>query len=423
MVRYLHPVSLMPLPDPAAGGVLPDDCTQHAFPIEGLELQPNPFIALDSRDGWFSTKVPSSPGPLISDFVTHEIDFSYTTYGIHIGQDDRLTFFGPQDARPIHGHFVDCRSDSPTRGASVSVAFAPSAHRRLVIPRGVAHTFDNLAGIVTRDEPVWFVDENNPDYNLDNDLVSFGRTAPPESRPLVRPNRHLLPRAAHHLLSRLSQKLLENPRAYLNRLRVEIGGEVRYVALDSTTWVDREAEVARHLAPRSRIDGVRFAKNRYALTGKQSYTLVPSTDACVADVLVLEPQQRSETMFVHARALAILTFMNAEGTPIEVRLFDSRKTSPSEGTFETLTFPADPRVHLVIPNGVAYAISAPAELIVRREIKVFVDRREPRTDIPMFGRDLYRRSRSELDAGWRVDVPTLECPASVVVQLARAEQL
>ncbi|GAA4660854.1 dTDP-4-dehydrorhamnose 3,5-epimerase family protein [Bartonella pachyuromydis] len=95
----------------------------------------------------------SSEGPLISDFVTHESSFNYSTYGIHIGQDDRLTFMG-DNGKYIHGHFVDCREGSPTLHHHVAIAFAPSVYRRLIVPRGVAHTFDNIERIVTRDEPI-----------------------------------------------------------------------------------------------------------------------------------------------------------------------------------------------------------------------------------------------------------------------------
>ncbi|GGJ49271.1 dTDP-4-dehydrorhamnose 3,5-epimerase family protein [Pseudomonas avellanae] len=92
----------------------------------------------------------SSPGPLISDFVTHEKDFHYSTYGIHVGQDDRLTFMGDSRTQ-IDVFFVDCREGSATLHQIVRLRFKPSLERRLVIPRGVAHTFDNLEGIVTRD--------------------------------------------------------------------------------------------------------------------------------------------------------------------------------------------------------------------------------------------------------------------------------
>jgi hypothetical protein len=389
--------------------------------IDGLQFESNRTVTLDRSHGWFARKVPSSDGPLISDFVTHEREFRYGTYGIHVGQDDRLTFMG-SGLPPIIGHFVDCREGSPTCGAAVSVEFAPSTERRLIIPRGVAHTFDNLACIVTRDEPVWYADTNNPSWNVDNDLISFSRDTPLDRAPRVRGNRLLLTDKAHCFMSRMSQTLLANPVAYLNRFEVELAGAKRYIAVEPKSWVDDERELQPTLERRISIAGVGFRKNRYALTGRRSWTVVPNTDSCVADVLVLEPSAPSDRYFCHARTQKIYTVLSAEGTEVELSLFDARARSATNGLHEHVRFAADPRVHIVIPNGVAYRIRAQVELLVRCEHVVFADAAEPRHDIPMFNADLIARSEAELAAGWRVDVPALQCPGSIVYQMARVEQ-
>ena len=389
--------------------------------IEGLRFEANPTVALDSSSGWFAQKLSSSDGPLISDFVTHEREFRYGTYGIHVGQDDRLTFMG-SGLPAIVGHFVDCREDSPTGGACVSIEFAPSTQRKLIIPRGVAHTFDHLACIVTRDEPVWYADVDNPSWNVDNDLISFSRDTPLERAPRVRANRLLLSREAHCFMSRMSQTLLANPVAYLNRFEVQLGGAKRYIALEPKSWLDDGRELEQALAQQVSIDGVQFVKNRYALTGRRSWTIVPNTESCVSDVLVLEPSPESDRFFCHARTQKIYTILNAEGADVELTLFDARAGSATTGARQQLHVAADPRVHLVIPNGVAYRLRASVELLVRCEHVVFADAAEPRHDIPMFNADLITRTEAELAAGWRVDVPSLRCPAAVVYQMARVEQ-
>ncbi len=71
---------------------LDDSETELVLPIPGLEFQRNTFFQGGSRA---TSKLSSSIGPLVSDFVTHQPDFKYDAYGIHVGQDDRLTFFGP----------------------------------------------------------------------------------------------------------------------------------------------------------------------------------------------------------------------------------------------------------------------------------------------------------------------------------------
>lgn len=141
------------------------------LPIDGLGFQRNTYIAGKPGDNLCVSKLASSAGPLVSDFVTHQNDFSYDSYGIHIGQDDRLTFLCSNN-RKIIGYFIDCRNGSDFYGLKLKISFSASAARRLIIPRGVAHSFDNLASVVTRDEPVWYSDFYNPDWDINNDLIS-----------------------------------------------------------------------------------------------------------------------------------------------------------------------------------------------------------------------------------------------------------
>lgn len=194
--------------------------------IDGLRFEENIVRPIDAGQGWFNLKICSSPGPLVSDFVTHGEDFEYSTLGIHIGQDDRLTFFG-DCTQEISGESVDCREGSATLHKRVVARFAASPYRRLVIPRGVAHTFDNLQGIVTRDEPVWHASDDNPHWNVNNDLVSILRDAP--EFPVVNVNEFRMPDELHLFLTRLSQEVLGDPKAYFTRFRLKIGGEERYV--------------------------------------------------------------------------------------------------------------------------------------------------------------------------------------------------
>lgn len=392
----------------------------HATTIDGLAFEPNITVPLDDAHGWFSHKLSSSPGPLISDFVTHEAGFTYGTYGIHVGQDDRLTFMG--DGPRIVGHFVDCRSDSPTAGVSVSLEFDPSIARKLIIPRGVAHTFDRLAGIVTRDEPIWYTDQGNPSWNIDNDLISVSRGTEPACFPRISPNRFRLPTEAHLLMSQLSQALLERPATYLNRVPIRLKGELRYLLVEPRSWATEDPILEARLRFATPITGVHLARNRYALTGKASWTVVPSSEACLSDVLVLEPARgRDDVLHLHARTRKSYTFLNAEGTPIELDLLDLRLGSASEGRRFHAELTADPRIRLVIPHGVAYRLRAPARLLVRCEQTIFVDADdEPRPDLPPFGADLTRLS-GQAAATYRLRAPAIECPGRLIHHLATAE--
>src|SRR3954454_12096135 len=89
-----------------ARSTIDESAVRAPLEIEGLCFEENCLHPINGPQGWFEWKLSSSPGPLISDFVTHEQGFQSSTYGIHVGQDDRLTFMG-DSSRPIEGFFVD----------------------------------------------------------------------------------------------------------------------------------------------------------------------------------------------------------------------------------------------------------------------------------------------------------------------------
>jgi len=387
-----------------------------AFAIEGLRFEANSCLKLTGPTCWFSCKLMSSAGPLISDFVTHEERFAYSSYGIHIGQDDRLTFMGDSSG-PIIGYFVDCRVDSPSRGVQVIAEFSPSLLRHLIIPRGVAHTFDNLERIVTRDEPVWHSDDENPDWNVDNDLVSVDRSVPLAKFPIVRPNPYRLPDQAHVFISRLSQSLLETPRAYMARYKLTIGGLERYVMFEPIEWAQDDNEVAT-LTSITLPGGVKASRARYAATGSRSWTLVPSTDSCVADVLLLEASPLGSEHFYHLRTQKVYTFLT-EGVTVTMSIVDCRSNSANYGKQTVINFTADPRITFTIDQGIAYRFSASTTVLVRCEHNVFADQHEPREDIPMFGNDILVHTLG--DSVPHVALPSLKCPGVIVYQLAKYE--
>jgi hypothetical protein len=74
--------------------------------------------------------------------------FSYPHYGVHLGQEDRLTFIGDLK-QPIEGLFVDCRLNSPSWGERQTIQFHPDVHQTLIIPPGVGHAFRGLEDVFT----------------------------------------------------------------------------------------------------------------------------------------------------------------------------------------------------------------------------------------------------------------------------------
>lgn len=388
--------------------------------IPGLEFRENLITPLGGSQSWFSLKVCSSPGPLVSDFVTHGPEFEYSTFGIHVGQDDRLTFFGPSESL-ITGHFVDCRAETTTPHLAVSYTFHASARRRLIIPRGVAHTFDDLAGIVTRDEPVWYSGENNPHWNVNNDLISILRTA--SEFPTVPTNEFKLSEDLHVYMTRLSQAVLDSPRAYSTRFNLTIDGEEKYVMFQETTW-DQDGRALQPLIDVAQGPGISAHRSKYAITGKASWTLVPNTGSGVADVLLLKAHAHSpdpcDELFVHRRTRKWYTFLTEEGSQVAIDAIDLRPSSPTFMAHWRVVTICDPRVSLVIEPGVAYSFSAGRDLWVRSENEVFVAEDEPRSDIPSFAQDLELIIPKSI-ADLQPPLPELRCPDRVVRQMAHFE--
>jgi len=195
--------------------------------IDGLHFEKNLYTV--SQDETFYTVV-ASDGPGIADVVTHSPSFSYQHYGIHVAQTDRLTFFG-DPGQKITGYFVDCREGSPTLHQQVVVEFHPTPTSTLHISRGVAHTFDGLENVVTRDEPVWFLSADNPDYNIANDVVNVERDAGLGDFPTVRVNTYPIPRRAYEFMLNVQHVSLAEMKRYPSRFQMEIDGERRYVSL------------------------------------------------------------------------------------------------------------------------------------------------------------------------------------------------
>ena len=113
------------------------------FPILGLRWEENKRI--DNGTDSFVVPFPSTR-PV--NLVFHgEEPFEYGHYGIHLGQEDQLTFLGNSD-QEITAYFIDCRDSSSTLHQRFVTQLTPNSGRRLCIPPGVAHAFDGLEGNV-----------------------------------------------------------------------------------------------------------------------------------------------------------------------------------------------------------------------------------------------------------------------------------
>lgn len=326
---------------------VPDDVTALDFSLPGARLETTNVTDGDTATGVVRvTRVSNGPG--ITDYVTHEKEFTYSTYGIHVGQDDRLTFFG--EGQRISVHLIDCREDSPQLGEEITIEMAVSPYRVLIIPKGVAHTLDGLSGVVTRDEPVWYADQN-PDWEPDNDLVSFPRTD--DKAPVVQTNRHELPVSAHLLLSRMSQRTNAQVRgAYASRFRVSIAGATTYATI-RPTWRASETE--------PEADAMVY-RNNFVLTGPASFTVVPSTDSCTSDVLEVRLDGHDGRFVRHAFSRRRLTWL-AGSTDARIEIVNT------DGDLSVIEL-GDPTIGGLIPPGTWYRMTGSGRLWLRSEMEL-----------------------------------------------------
>lgn len=395
-----------------------DDEFELEFGIAGLCFEANHVTNTAGTEGWFTEKVGSSPGPLISDFVTHGPEFEYSTLGIHVGQIDRLTFFG-NPTQVITGHFIDCREGSSTLHKGLSIRFAPSSRRRLIIPRGVAHTFDGLAGIVTRDEPVWYSSEHNPHWNVTNDLVSILRSE--TTFPVVTINELPLSDELHLYMAQLQQAVLQDPKAYMTRFELEIAGKRQYVMFHDQTW-NNEGRSLEDLINSFDNSGVSVCRSKYAITGKASWTLVPNTSSAVCDVVWLPPRSvgTDDCHFLHTRTRKWYTILTSEGASFTLSTVDLRRGSESYGERQVCRSTADPRVSFCIEPGVAYRFELPEGAHFRTESEILLSKAEPDATLKPIGADLVVVQPSDVPE-LAYDLPALHASDAIVRSVAAYE--
>lgn len=122
-------------------------------------------------------------------------EFQHEHYGIHLGQEDHLTFLGSSQQR-FWGHFLDCRANSPTFGVRQSLRLSPSLGVTLVIPAGVGHAFQGLQGVFTVNSYTLLLPKQSEllsrmDWNIGNDVINIPLDCPPDEVPRLTPNEYV----------------------------------------------------------------------------------------------------------------------------------------------------------------------------------------------------------------------------------------
>ena len=342
--------------------ILKDYENEMSFPIDDLKLEPNYQEDFLIGQEIFIRKTLSSEGPMVSDYVNHEKGFLYYDYAIHISQEDRLTFYGGKPDNEITCYFIDCRKDSPTIGIKVIVKLKCSSKRKMVIPRGVGHTFDNVEFVVTRNELIWYTDENNPDWDINNDVIMFHRSKE-NVFPVVKVNRYLMPMQGQILFSRIQQECLQQAQAFSRRYKSDDEG---YSYLKNE-WTDelKLKELYKDPIEKLNIPGLYVEKNAYALRREHSYNIVPSTRSCISEVWEMNLIGKGTSFLFDKNQITLLTFMDRENTTLYFQFFDLLNLNESE--VQNFEFVIDQRVRLVIPPNVAFKMSGEGTYFIRLE--------------------------------------------------------
>lgn len=150
--------------------------------------------------------------PLLDRRPKHVIDhgesiYSHDAYGIHLGGDDHLVFIGPSTCTATC-ELVDLRRNSPTLHQTVRFRFSPDPLHTLVIPRGVAHRFENLEGIFTINQPLTYL-PIDMDYEPGNDVIDWPINRRPF--PVLDVNQSSASEEFYEILSSRQKEMLSTP--------------------------------------------------------------------------------------------------------------------------------------------------------------------------------------------------------------------
>ncbi len=375
---------------------VPEHCRQYMTQIDGLGFERNYVSSGEIEDGLVETNIFSNPGTIVGHFVTHAPDFRYSTFGIHVGQRDRLTFYSYQKKR-IVGYFIDCRRGSPSCGLRLALKFDTNAQRKLIIPCGIAHAFAHIEGVVTRNDLTLFADPNNTGWNLLNDDVVFPWTAEGiTTAPNLEINSFEMPVVAATLFYQVQQEALRRQQGSAKQ------PQMLFKEGDSRISVDP----AHNLSDAVRIPmfeeelyNCRFEVNNFKSIADRSWMIIANTPSCVMDLVIMHLESRGQHSYVYHRSQSLLhTFLDRERSPIMIELVDLRSGSSTFRRRATCSFTCDPRFHIRIPAGVAYRYSAAGQYAVRVEHEMLSEVDDQPTDLIKIRADRNIITDSEIDS-------------------------
>lgn len=338
-----------------------------------------------------------------------EEKFDYGHYGIHLGQEDRLTFLGAAN-QVITAYFIDCRRGSPTLHQRIKLEFHPNSGRTLCIPPGVAHAFDGLETVFTINNYRLFLPDpeewaaGNTDWNLENDVINIPMDITDADLPILRPNEHEASELFYQIIAshqRATIPEIQYVYPFTEDVTLDNGQSVRLLfrqkqkqSLAIPEWKAIEG-----------IDGVGWQKHLLLPSGEHS-GFIPLLDARTFYVVDHGEIEYSHDAYgIHLGQEDRLSFLGPSNQQVQLTLVDCRQGSKTHHQKVTITFTPDPRRYLVIPPGVAHCFVGLEKVFTINRPKIFVTNEQE-----------YQPGNDVID--WpldRTDFPTLqvhETPAS-----------
>lgn len=344
--------------------------------IDGLHWKRNVRI----RNGGQSYVVPF-PRTRPMNVVFHgNAPFAYGHYGIHLGQQDRLTFLGSPN-QEIEGHFIDCRMASPTARQKLVVKFWPSSEWELNIPPGVAHSFSGLEGVSTLnnydlylpDPDAWL--NKTTKWDIDADVINVDLQADPATVELFEQNTHSASETFYRIVSdRQSEAIPKLSHSYPYT--------TDFKSNDGTVYTLKVAEksassVVPSWEPIGDIEGLGWAGNAFLPSGAHSgfVPLLGGRPYYIVDH-GFGTEYTHDAYGIHLGQEDRLIFLGDENSVATVVFVDCRENSASLHRQITIKFSPNARRTLIIPNGVAHRFEHLEGIFTLNQGVIFLDETE-----------------------------------------------
>lgn len=324
---------------------VPDDLDEtNDLGILGLRFVPN---KLESDEHGSRTKILSDTGYTVGHLVTHARDFSYgSTIGLHLGQIDQLTFIAIPP-KQILAHFIDCRADSPSLRRVVRIRFLSSMRRRLVIPAGVAHTFQGIGNVLTRNDLVLYSSKDGDGWRIEDDLISMPVDIPLNKITPVVPNSLLVPVQVALLFYRLQSDLMRG--GPLNQQEEIL---IRAAGISNAT----------------KIPGVEIRPSSFFRVADNSWGLLPTTNSCIVHLVILHLSRNRVAWHSHTGHAVIYTFLHCNDRRVELLIKKSTEDpNHQDSIIQEINF--DERLQVCISAGTVHGFRGEGDVLVKLEFE------------------------------------------------------